>query len=182
MVKCVIIVHHKRKLSNLIQQFPTSRCFWFFDKNTFLQLVVFSFFDLTFFSMLLSIGWFAVPSLFTTVLYSLKKGDSLHFSENDNHDAHSIWSIIPNICLQGIKLEELWTWKISHAPHFDIALFYCFSWSYSFRILSSKLLRLIMKPLWKYYIGISIHSRSANILLKVPVNHERFKWNIFKSI
>ena len=139
-------------------------------------------FSTSFFSMLLSIGWFAVPSLFTTVLYSLKKGDSLHFSENDNHDAHSIWSIIPNICLQGIKLEELWTWKISHAPHFDIALFYCFSWSYSFRILSSKLLRLIMKPLWKYYIGISIHSRSANILLKVPVNHERFKWNIFKSI
>ena len=108
MAKCVIIVRHKWKVSNLIQQFPTSRCFCFLIKICFFNSLYLAFltwlFSTSFFSMLLSIGWFAIPSLFTIVLYSLKKGDSLYFSENDNHDAHSIWSIIPNICLQGIKL------------------------------------------------------------------------------
>ena len=60
-------------------------------------------FSILFSNMLSSIGWFSIPSLFTTVLSSLKKGDYLYFSENDSHDTHSIWSNIANICLKGIK-------------------------------------------------------------------------------
>ena len=84
MVKCVIILHHKRKVSNLIQQFPTSRCFWSFHKNMFLQLVVFSFLDLTFFNIIfkacvryfLSIFYFFTkwkPKLWKTFFVSSKK-------------------------------------------------------------------------------------------------------------
>ena len=184
MVKCVIMVHHRRKVSNLIQQFPTSRCFWSFHKNTFLQLVVFSFFDLIFFNIIFKYvivdRLIAIPSSLTTVLSSLKKGDCLYFSENDSHDIHCKHMFARHYIFTPILASTLWHCRfvsqsdsinistrramdledsIFHAPHFNIALFYCFSWSYSFRTVSSKLLRLIMKPLWKYFIVISIHSR-----------------------
>ena len=96
-------IEQKNYLSNSQQEYVFDLfikiCFF-----NFLCLVSLTWlFSILFSNMLSSIGWFSIPSLLTTVLSSLKKGDCLYFSENDSHDTRSVWSNSANMCLKGIK-------------------------------------------------------------------------------